>query len=91
MRSLLQLLPLLPLLLLVPLPLVCRLWLSMTAPPRAAVQQAVLPYIAKHLLHLTSVSISAHRDCWAQRPEDRPSFDAVVGRLRQLLESTPPS
>jgi hypothetical protein len=28
------------------------------------------------------------RDCWAQRPTDRPSFDEVVGRLRRLLAET---
>lgn len=28
------------------------------------------------------------RDCWAPRPEDRPSFDQVVGRLRRLLADT---
>ncbi len=31
------------------------------------------------------------RECWAQRPEERPSFDEVVGRLRQLLDAAPPS
>ncbi|KAI7842018.1 hypothetical protein COHA_004219 [Chlorella ohadii] len=28
------------------------------------------------------------RDCWAQRPGDRPTFDEVVGRLRRLLAET---
>ncbi|KAI7842020.1 hypothetical protein COHA_004221 [Chlorella ohadii] len=28
------------------------------------------------------------RDCWAQRPGDRPAFDEVVGRLRRLLADT---
>ncbi|KAI7840643.1 hypothetical protein COHA_005664 [Chlorella ohadii] len=31
------------------------------------------------------------RECWAQQPEHRPSFDEVVGRLRQLLDAAPPS
>lgn len=31
------------------------------------------------------------RDCWAQQPQDRPSFDEVVGRLQGLLDATPDS
>lgn len=30
-------------------------------------------------------------ECWGQRPEDRPTFDEVVGRLQGLLESAPSS
>lgn len=26
------------------------------------------------------------RECWAQVPQERPSFDAIVPRLRSLLE-----
>ncbi|KAI7836883.1 hypothetical protein COHA_009215 [Chlorella ohadii] len=31
------------------------------------------------------------RDCWAQQPEDRPGFDQVVSRLRELLAGVSPS
>ncbi|KAI7844166.1 hypothetical protein COHA_002301 [Chlorella ohadii] len=31
------------------------------------------------------------RDCWAQQPQERPSFDEVVGRLQGLLDATPDS
>ena len=31
----------------------------------------------------------ACRECWAQQPEERPTFDEVVGRLRQLLDRAP--
>lgn len=30
-------------------------------------------------------------DCWAQRAEERPCFDEVVGRLRRLLAEAPGS
>ena len=33
----------------------------------------------------------ACRECWAQRPGDRPSFDEVVGRLRRMLDGAPAS
>lgn len=31
------------------------------------------------------------RECWAQQPQERPTFEEVVHRLRRLLEATPAS
>ena len=31
------------------------------------------------------------RECWAQQPQARPTFEEVVHRLRRLLEATPAS
>ena len=50
-------------------------------------REHILPLSASTCMH-HPVPLWPCRDCWAPRPEDRPSFDEVVGRLRRLLAET---
>ncbi len=43
--------------------------------------------LSVHFLHVHHLC----RDCWAQQPQERPSFDEVVGCLQGLLDATPTS